>query len=260
MSIAANLEKIEGRILGACLRSGRKREELNVMAVTKFQTPEIIEEAWKTGLRCFGESRVQEAVSKFTAGYSGMELHFLGNLQRNKVKLAASLFDCIQSVDRQALIPELAKALNAEPNPVSAKITSTEAVLCRYVPHRPLSLMLEFRTGEDSKSGFTSLDELFRTVDLILGCPILRIRGLMTIAPNTREESRLRFAFRQLVKVQTELERRFPVHGKADSHSWSCLSMVMSDDFETAIEEGSTMLRIGSAIFSRSELNNGEIK
>jgi pyridoxal phosphate enzyme (YggS family) len=155
------------------------------------------------------------------------ELHLIGALQRNKVKAAASLFDCVQSVDREALARELA----------------------RYAAGRgkPLPLLLEFRTGEDSKSGFTGLDDLFRTVEFIFGCPSLSIRGLMTIAPNTGDEKTLRSAFRRLVKLRGELEQRFPPDGR--QCGWNCLSMGMSGDFELAVEEGSTLLRIGSAIF-----------
>jgi pyridoxal phosphate enzyme (YggS family) len=227
MSVAGNIAEIEERIVKACLRSGRKREEITLMGVTKFQPLEAINEAWAAGLRCFGESRVQEAFAKFDGfreGKAGAEIHLIGALQRNKAKLAASLFDCIQSVDRESLAVELAK----------------------YTAGRgsPLPLLLEFRTGEDSKTGFTDVDELLGTVETILACPSLYIRGLMTIAPNTRDDGTVRSAFRRLVKVRQELEQRFPSH-----NSWTCLSMGMTGDFETAIEEGSTMLRIGSAIF-----------
>jgi pyridoxal phosphate enzyme (YggS family) len=233
MSVAGNIAEIEERIVKACLRSGRKREEITLMGVTKFQPMEAVNEAWEAGLRCFGESRVQEAVAKFAGfreGKPGAQLHLIGALQRNKAKSAASLFDCIQSVDRESLAAELAKHAAGRDS--------------------PLPLLLEFRTGEDSKSGFTDVNELFRTVELILACPSLRIRGLMTIAPNTRDDVVLRSAFRQLVKVRQELERRFPSPDVLGAqHSWACLSMGMTGDFETAIEEGSTMLRIGSAIF-----------
>jgi pyridoxal phosphate enzyme (YggS family) len=232
MSIAENIAEIEERIVKACQRSGRKREEITLMGVTKFQPIKAVNEAWEAGLYCFGESRVQEAAAKFKdfrEGKVGAEIHLIGALQRNKAKLAASLFDCIQSVDRKSLAAELAKHTMR--------------------PH-PLPLLLEFRTGEDSKSGFTDLDELFRTVEMILICPSLRILGLMTIAPNTSDDGVVRSAFRQLVKVRDELERRFPARDRWDAqHSWACLSMGMTGDFEIAVEEGSTMLRIGSAIF-----------
>jgi pyridoxal phosphate enzyme (YggS family) len=229
MSIADRISAIEERIEQACLRSGRRREEVTLMGVTKFVPVTAVEEAREAGLRCFGESRVQEAgakfgVAKFGAAKPG-DLHLIGTLQRNKVKHAVSLFDCIQSVDRESLAAELAKH-------TAGRID-------------PLPVLLEFRTGEDSKSGFTDRDELFRTAELILACPSLRPRGLMTIAPNVGDEKVLRSAFRLLVQIQRELERRFPV----GDHGWDCLSMGMSDDFEIAIEEGSTMVRIGTALF-----------
>jgi len=227
MSVADNIERIEERIAKACVRSGRKREEITLMAVTKFIELPAVEEAWNAGLRCFGESRVQEAAAKFYGfheGHPGLDLHFIGGLQRNKVKAAALLFDCIQSVDRESLVHELAKYTEGR--------------------DKPLPILLEFRTGEDSKSGFTDLDDLLRVTEFVLGCSSLKVRGLMTMAPFTDEEAPLRSAFRQLVKVRQELERRFP-----GEENWPCLSMGMSGDFEIAIEEGSTLLRIGSAVF-----------
>jgi pyridoxal phosphate enzyme (YggS family) len=228
-SIAENIRKIEDRIMKACLRSGRKREDITLMAVTKFMPLEAVTEAWNAGLRCFGESRVQEAVQKlcsFRAEHSGAQIHLIGALQRNKAKTAAAFFDCIQSVDRESLAEELAKHAAQGRN-------------------GPLPVLLELRTGEDSKSGFESLDDLFRSVELIAACPTLNIRGLMTLAPNTVDEAPIRAAFRKLAAAQRELENRFQNTG----HSFACLSMGMSGDFETAIEEGSTMLRIGGAIF-----------
>jgi pyridoxal phosphate enzyme (YggS family) len=238
MPISANIDAIEERIARACQRSGRKREELTLMGVTKMVSAQAVAEAWKAGLRCFGENRVKEAVSKYEesaplggqglrSSCPGMELNLIGALQSNKAKLAVSLFDCIQSVDRESIAAELVKQ--------SAGRAS------------PLPLLLEFRTGEDSKSGFTGLDDLCGTVELILDCPSLSVRGMMTVAPNTADDKIVRSAFRQLVKVRQELERRFPADGVR--HGWNCLSMGMSGDFEAAIEEGSTMLRIGTAIF-----------
>jgi pyridoxal phosphate enzyme (YggS family) len=245
MPISANISAIEERIARACQRSGRKREEITLMGVTKTVSAEAVSEAWKAGLRCFGENRVKEALAKYgesskygeaarfegqglRADCPGMELHLIGTLQRNKAKSAVSLFDCVQSVDREDIAAELAKQ------------AATRA--------SPLPVLLEFRTGEDTKGGFTGLDDLCGTVELILACPSLRIRGLMTVAPNTADDGILRSAFRQLVKTQKELERRFPIARNGEA-GWDCLSMGMSGDFETAIEEGSTMLRIGTAIF-----------
>jgi pyridoxal phosphate enzyme (YggS family) len=231
MSIAGNIAGIEERIQRACAASGRKRDEITLMGVSKFHPREQVEEAWESGIRCFGESRVQEAAEKF-AGFresrGGAELHLIGTLQRNKAKAAAELFDFVQSVDREALVLELEKRAAGR--------------------GRSLPVLFELHTGEESKSGFPGLDELFRAAELVLACPALRIRGLMTMAPNAAGEGPVRSAFRRLVQARQELEWRFPPPSGGD-WNWSCLSMGMSGDFEIAVEEGSTLLRIGSAIF-----------
>jgi pyridoxal phosphate enzyme (YggS family) len=235
MAIADNIAKIEDRIREACGRSGRKRDEIILMGVSKFHCRDLVEEAWLGGLRYFGESRVQEAVEKFEGfgkNHPGVELHLIGSLQRNKAKTAAAFFDCVQSVDREELILELGKRAAAG--------------------GRPLSILFELHTGEESKRGFSSLEDIFRAVELALGFPALSIRGLMTIAPNTGDSGLIRSSFRRLVKARRELERRFPgcpESGAVNAWNWSCLSMGMSGDFEIAVEEGSTLLRIGSAIF-----------
>ncbi|MDR1318027.1 MAG: YggS family pyridoxal phosphate-dependent enzyme [Treponema sp.] len=229
MSVTGNIERTEEKIQRACEASGRKREEITLLGVSKFHGREAVEEAWRGGIRCFGESRVQEGAEKFSGfreTHPGFALHMIGTLQRNKVKAAFSLFDCIQSVDRDDLIRELGKH--------------------REKPERPLELLLELHTGEESKSGFPGLEDLYRALDLILAYPCLSVRGLMTMAPFTQDRGLIRSSFRQLKTAQRELEKRFPSDGRT---SWACISMGMSNDFETAIEEGSTLLRIGTAIF-----------
>ena len=227
MSIAENIVKIEERIQKACISAGRKRDEITLMGVTKFVPIYMVEEAYNAGIRCFGESRVQEAAEKFGSfreSRPDIQLHMVGSLQRNKVKSAVPLFDCIQSVDREPLIGELVKHSQSR--------------------QEPLAVLLEFHTGEETKSGFENLDSLFRAAQIVLESGRLRPCGLMTMAPYTTEAALIRKSFRQLVNAQKELERRFPV-----KENWACLSMGMSNDFEIAIEEGSTMLRIGSIIF-----------
>jgi pyridoxal phosphate enzyme (YggS family) len=220
------------------------------MAVSKFQSPAAIEEAWDCGIRLFGENRVREAAEKFPLPVNGLprdsgpgggagepggvsplrmvsrpdyELHMIGSLQRNKAKLAARLFDCVQSIDREELVTELGKYRKGE--------------------DKPLRVLLEFHTGEDSKSGFPDEEQLLRGAEKILSLPGLAVQGLMTMAPFKAGERVIRDSFRALVHAQGTLASRFP---QAD---WSCLSMGMSGDFEIAIEEGSTLLRIGTAIF-----------
>jgi len=226
MSIAENAAQTEERIQKACNAAGRKRDEIVLMGVTKFLPADKVEEAYRAGIRCFGESRVKEAEEKFGLFKTAhpVQVHLIGNLQRNKAKAAANLFDCVQSIDRQEIIVELEKhSLNRE---------------------RPLEVLLELHTGEETKSGFSDLDGLFRAAQTVLESKHLKARGLMTMAPFTKDTDLIRRSFRQLVNAQKELEKRFP-----PKENWECLSMGMSNDFEIAIEEGSTMVRIGSLIF-----------
>jgi len=225
MSVAGNIEELEERIQKTCDNARRKRDEITLMGVSKFVPVTLIDEAYSHGIRCFGESRVKEAEEKlgaFKNTHSDARLHLIGSLQRNKAKQAALFFDCIQSADRDEIIVELAK----------------------HSPQRnePLEIMLELHTGEETKSGFQSVDALFKAAELVLGSEKLKLTGLMTMAPFTNDTALIRSSFRQLVKARDELEKRFP-------KNVLCLSMGMSNDFEIAIEEGSTLLRIGSAIF-----------
>ena len=243
MPIAGNIAEIEERIQKACDVAGRKRDEITLMGVSKFLPVTMVEEAWNAGLRCFGESRVKEGVDKFGAFRKErpeLQLHLIGSLQRNKAKAAAFFFDCVQSVDRDELIAELAKHSASD-------------------REKHLPVLLELHTGEDSKSGYENIDALFHAAEMVLGSVglktgslktdglktgCLKPNGLMTMAPYTQDNRLIRSSFRQLVKAQKELEKRFP-----PAENWACLSMGMSNDFEIAIEEGSTMLRIGSLIF-----------
>jgi pyridoxal phosphate enzyme (YggS family) len=192
-----------------------------------------VEEAYGAGLRLFGESRVQEAVEKF-AGFrdarADMRVHFIGSLQRNKAKTAVDIFDCIQSVDRDPLIDDL------------GNLTQKREALCGRPPEIPLPVLLEMHTAEDSKQGFPDTDTLCRAAEKALSYPGLALSGLMTMAPFTADEKAVRLSFRKLVSARNILEARFP-------GAWECLSMGMSNDFEIAIEEGSTLVRIGTAIF-----------
>ncbi|MDR2596495.1 MAG: YggS family pyridoxal phosphate-dependent enzyme [Treponema sp.] len=227
MSIAENIAKIEEKIQKACAFTGRKRNEITLMGVSKFVPLCMVEEALRAGISCFGESRVKEGINKFELlrnSVPEVRLHLIGSLQRNKAKNAALFFDCIQSVDREQIIAELARFAGQR--------------------EKPLEILLELHTGEETKRGFADFDDLFRAVEMLMNAGTLKPRGLMTMAPFTEDKNLIRSSFRQLVKAQNELEKRFP-----PAENWNCLSMGMSNDFETAIEEGSSMLRIGSLIF-----------
>ena len=226
MNVSTTLQRLNERIYEACRRSGRKTEDIRLMAVTKFHNAELVREAFDAGLRLFGENRVQEAEGKFPSfleTHSEAELHLIGSLQRNKTKRALSLFKCIQSLDRIELVDEL------------VTLAGNREV--------PLDIFFELHTGEESKAGFPDLDTLYPAVEKVLSCGGLNICGLMTMAPFTTDQNPIRASFRTLSAAQTRLKQRFP---EAD---WSCLSMGMSNDFEIAVEEGSTLLRIGTALF-----------
>jgi pyridoxal phosphate enzyme (YggS family) len=227
MSITGNIAKVEERIQKACDSAGRKREEIILMGVSKFVPVNDVQEAFRAGITCFGESRVKEGTEKFETfrdEHPEVRLHMIGSLQRNKAKSAVLFFDCIQSVDRQQLIDELDKH-------------------AQFKKER-LEVLLELHTGEETKSGFADFDGLFMAAQMVLEKENLKPAGLMTMAPFTEDTKIIRNSFRQLVKAREELEKRFP-----SGENWRCLSMGMSNDFEIAVEEGSTMLRIGSLIF-----------
>jgi pyridoxal phosphate enzyme (YggS family) len=223
----ARISAIWERVNRVCNRIGRDPKEIQLMGVSKFQQISAIEEAQKEGLRLFGESRVQEGVEKFALfkrQNPDCEIHLIGSLQRNKARKAVDFFDCIQSVDREPLIEELgAISLGRE---------------------QPLMVFLEYHTGEAGKAGFRDLNSLFRGAEKVLSFPALKPLGLMTIAPFTTDENLVRVAFRSCYLALEELKKRFP-----RENAWSCLSMGMSGDFEIALEEGATLIRIGTAIF-----------
>jgi pyridoxal phosphate enzyme (YggS family) len=226
MLISENIRRVKDQIYEACLKAGRGPGSVRLMAVSKFHETPAIEEAADAGLSLFGESRVQEAVKKFTVikeRRSGIELHFIGNLQRNKAKAAAALFDCVQSLDRDEISREL------------GLVSKNRAA--------PLPVLFELNAGEETKSGYADEDALSAGVEAALEAGGLEPAGLMTMAPFTSDEKPIREAFRKLVRAQARLRRLFP------ECRWDCLSMGMSDDFKIAIEEGSTMVRIGTAIF-----------
>ncbi|MCA1949078.1 MAG: YggS family pyridoxal phosphate-dependent enzyme [Treponema sp.] len=226
MLIKDNIARIEERIQRACERSGRKREEVRLMAVSKFESMDAIKDAYRAGIRLFGESRVQEAKAKFSTipdDIKDIELHCIGSLQRNKVKGAIQLFSCIQSVDRDELLAEL-------------------ALQCKKAD-MTMEVLLELHTGEDSKTGYPDFESLARAAEQAMAYPQITLKGLMTMAPFTHDVSQIRESFRTLAEAQRFLQQRFP------ELSLEILSMGMSNDFEIAIEEGSTLLRIGTALF-----------
>jgi pyridoxal phosphate enzyme (YggS family) len=225
-----NYARVLESIAAAASRAGRKSEEIALLAVTKFHPVEAVEAAYAAGARLFGENRVQEAEEKypaFLAAHPDARLHMIGHLQSNKAKKAVALFAIVQSVDSIELLSELDRRAGALGSRVE--------------------ILFELHTGEESKSGLPSLDALWAACEAAAGCQHIAPRGLMTMAPFTKEETPIRASFRRLKAARDEASKRFAFP------SFDVLSMGMTNDFEIAVEEGSSLVRIGTAIFGRRE-------
>jgi len=219
--IADNVERVRERIAAAAARAGRAPEEVTLMAVTKKQPPDAIEAVLAAGVTDIGENYVAEAGEKFPRVQwpEGATRHLIGHLQGNKAARAMDLFDVVQSVDSV----KLARRLD--------RMASERAII--------LPVLLEVRlSAEPEKTGFDP-GTLPEAIEAISDLPGLRVRGLMGMAPFTAEKSDVRAAFQTLQKHFLTL----------DNDSRRTLSMGMTGDFEIAIEEGSTMVRIGTALF-----------
>jgi len=221
MGLAENFAVIEQRIADACARANRSRESVLLLAVSKGMPPELINEAAGLGQVFFGESKVQEAKAKIPLCPSRARWQMIGHLQSNKCRDAVQLFEMIQSVDSLALAQEL--------NKWADKFGKTMPVL------------LEVNSGEATKFGFKS-DDLLAGLETINALPRLELHGLMTIAPWSPTPERARPCFQRLRELKSECEQKL---GASLPH----LSMGMSGDFEVAIEEGATMVRIGTVLF-----------
>lgn len=221
-TIADNLAEIRTRIASAARRVGRDPDSIRLVAVSKTHPATAVVAATDAGQRVFGESRVQEAREKIPACPPGLEWHFIGHLQKNKVRQALPLFGLFHSIDSTALAQAMDRIAGENGKCVDG--------------------LLEVNvSGEESKHGFTP-DELRAQLESLLQLPHLRIRGLMTMAPYSEHAEDARPVFRALRELRDELRGS---HGNPLPE----LSMGMSGDFEPAIEEGATLVRVGSSIF-----------
>ncbi len=222
--MSTRIQALNERIEAAARRSGRNLEAVQLLAATKTIPAERIREAAQAGIRVMGENRVQEAAEKVPALQDlGVEWHFIGHLQSNKARQATRLFSTIQSVDTIELAQTLARVAHEQEKRVQA--------------------LLEVNTsGEPSKHGFVP-SEVERAVVEIQAFADIELRGLMTVGPLTDDTAQMREAFRLLKRLQNRLAARYT------DTDWEILSMGMTDDFEIAVEEGSTLVRVGRAIF-----------
>lgn len=214
MGLSERLAAVEKRIRAACARSGRRREEITLLAVTKTFPAEVIVEAHAAGLREFGENYVQEFERKApqVRRLEGARFHLIGHLQSNKSRRAAELFDVIQTVDTV----KLAQRLDAA--------------------GRALEVMIEVKLSPEETKAGCAPEELPALVEAVRACPNLRLSGLMTMPPWSEDAEQSRPYFRRLREL-------------AQQHGLTGLSMGMSHDLEVAVEEGATVVRVGTALF-----------
>jgi pyridoxal phosphate enzyme (YggS family) len=228
MSIAENINRVRERIAGAAARVRRDPGSITLMAVSKTVEPERIRQAMQAGIRVFGENRVQEFAEKFPdpGGRQGVEWHLVGHLQSNKANKAVEIFHAIDSVDSLRLAEKLDRAA---------------AVVSKILP-----VLIEINAGgEESKSGVPldspELEELLRGTERL---EHLQVRGLMAVPPLTPSPEGARPYFRLLRDLRDSIAAR-----KLPRIQMDTLSLGMSHDFDVAIEEGSTCVRVGTAIF-----------
>ncbi len=223
MSIDENVRRVRERIIAACMRVNRSPDEVILLAASKTRTPREIVEAFKAGIKVFGENRVQEAAKKIEELKDlPVEWHMIGYLQRNKVKQAVKLFDLIHSVDREALVDEIDRRAGR-----GGKVQR---------------VLIEVKLSPEETKHGCSPENVKPLVEHILALESVRLEGFMTMAPYFEDPELSRPYFSRLREIKEEIESEFKV-------KIPHLSMGMTNDFEVAIEEGATIVRIGTAIF-----------
>ncbi|MBU1275960.1 MAG: YggS family pyridoxal phosphate-dependent enzyme [Proteobacteria bacterium] len=227
MSIAANLARVTARIAEAARASGRKPEQVRLVAVSKTHGPEAVKAAQSAGQILFGENYVQEAQDKIAAVGPGPSWHFIGHLQSNKARVAAELFDVIQSVDRI----KLARALDRRAGELG----------------RRLGVLLQVNVGGEAQKAGCAPEHAAALAQEVAALEHLELSGLMTMPPFFNDPERARPMFAALRRLAEEIGRDLPPG--AMRH----LSMGMSGDYEAAISEGATLVRVGTAIFGERD-------
>lgn len=228
-TISQNLIKVREKMKSAAAVSGRSIQDIDLIVVTKTWTSEIIALVIENGVRALGENRIQEAVPKIeqlNRKYDDLIWHMIGHLQSNKAGPAVANFSFIQSID-------------------SVKIARRVSDIANRT-QKKIDVLIEVNiSGEAAKFGFSPA-EIMPAADEIAELPGLNLRGLMTVGPLTPDKTKIRAAFAKMKSLYDDLKKRFP-------DTVDALSMGMSDDYEIAIEEGSTMVRLGRAIFGSRE-------
>lgn len=222
--IKENLDRVQENIRNACARAGRKEDEVTLIAVSKTKPVSMLEEAYALGVRDFGENKVQELVVKAAQLPKDIRWHMIGHLQRNKVKYIIDKVYLIHSVDSLRLAEEISK--EAVKHGVTANILIEVNV-----------------AGEESKFG-VSPEDAPGLIEEISRLPAVQVRGLMTIAPFVEKAEDNRIIFNALLKLYVDISRK-----NIDNVHMDFLSMGMTGDYEVAVEEGATFVRVGTGIF-----------
>ena len=233
--ILENLEEVNKRILSACEKAGRDPKEVTLIAVSKTKPASMIEEAYGAGVRDFGENKVQELCEKHKELPQDIKWHMIGHLQRNKVKQIIGKTVLIHSVDSLRLAEQIEEEAGKQ--------------------DLIIDILLEINVAEeDSKFGF-KLAEAESAILKIATFPHVRIKGLMTIAPFVENSEENRSVFKKLRQFYVDMQRK-----NIDNVSMSLLSMGMTGDYEVAIEEGATLVRVGTGIFgTRYKIGENEV-
>lgn len=222
--IKEQLESVEKKICRACERSGRSRGEVTLIAVSKTKPIEDLKEAYAHGARYFGENKVQEITEKYPQMPEDVKWHMIGHLQRNKIKYIIDKVALIHSVDSL----RLAEAIQSE----AAKHQVT------------MPILIEVNVAEEESKFGLSVEETLPLIEQVSTMENLRVQGLMTIAPYVDDPEENRWVFRKLKKLSVDISRK-----NINNVTMCVLSMGMTGDYEVAIEEGATMVRVGTGIF-----------
>ncbi|OUN35788.1 YggS family pyridoxal phosphate-dependent enzyme [Lachnoclostridium sp. An76] len=219
-----NLQEVEERIQEACRRAGRDRSEVTLVAVSKTKPVAILQEAYDLGVRVFGENKVQEIREKYEALPKDIEWHMIGHLQTNKVKYIVDKVRLIHSVDSLRL----------------AEVIEKEA----EKHNRIVDILLEVNVAEEESKFGLKMPEVIPMAEKVVQLPHIRLRGLMTIAPFVENPEKNRAIFANLHDLYVDIKEK-----NIDNGTVSILSMGMTNDYEVAVEEGATMVRVGTGIF-----------
>ncbi|MBR2491282.1 MAG: YggS family pyridoxal phosphate-dependent enzyme [Ruminiclostridium sp.] len=224
--IAENVAAVKENMRRAALAAGRDPEEITLVAATKVQTSETIRNAIKAGITVCGENRVQELVAHLEDNaYEGAKVHFIGHLQTNKVKFVVGKVDMIESIDSVRLMDAVEKQ--------AAKVDVVQDIL------------LEVNIGDEESKGGAAIDEVMALATHALECPHLRLRGIMCIPPAASTDEENRGFFKETYQLFVDMKEKLG----DNNPNIDCISMGMSGDYPLAIEGGSTMVRVGTALF-----------